>query len=274
MNYLCVDFGGTKTLVCTLDEEGNIREENRFETPDIYSEFLDILASSIDSLTDKFQTGALSVPGLIDTENDTIIALGNKPWTNFSLRQDLQNTTGIDFRLLNDTKLAGLAEARYLQDKFSRVLYITVSTGIGLALCVDGELVPELIDMEFGKSPFFYEDRMTAWEEFAGGRGVVATYNKKASEIDTTDEKSWREISHKLVIGLGPACAAFQPDAIVFGGGVGEQSDKFSRYIQEELAEILHPVIRQPKALIQCHYKDKSVIYGCYELAKSAHEKQ
>jgi predicted NBD/HSP70 family sugar kinase len=266
MNYLCIDFGGTKTLVCVIDGQGAVQQEARFETPVDYVDFLDQLAEEIKQLPEQFTHGVMSVPGLIDHDNDTVIALGNRPWTNFALKQDLLERTGTTVQLLNDARLATLAEAKHLSGTYRRVLYITISTGIGGGLAVDGKLVSALDDTEFGKMPIEVSGTFTPWEEIASGRALVAKYQRRASDI--TEPEIWEEIAHSFALGVGPACATFQPDAIVFGGGVGEQADKFAHFIKTELEHILHPVIRQPQAILASHYQDNAVIYGCYELAK------
>lgn len=268
MNYLCVDLGGTKTLICTIDETGNITNEIRFETPEKYEDFLEKLASSTQQLPEKFASAVMAVPGLIDETGKTVVAFGNRPWTNVALVADVNSQTGIELTILNDARLAGLAEAVYLKDMYKRVLYITVSTGIGGALAVDGELVPELLDIEFGHMPLAIDGKLIDWEDLASGRAIFETYGQRASDIQ--DPVIWKEIAHKLALGVGPACSFLQPDVIVFGGGAGQQADKFSAYIMEELEQILHPVIRKPQAILACHYKDEGVIYGCYELAKQS----
>lgn len=266
MNYLCIDFGGTKTLLSIIDKTGTVTTEVRIETPEHYPDFIDQLSDQISQLPEKFHTGAMAVPGLIDHQTGNVIALGNRPWTNFPLRQDLLERTGISFKLMNDARCGGLGEAARLIGQYRRVLYITISTGIGGALIVDGKLVDALNDTEFGKMPIINNASFTPWEELVSGRAIVATYGKRASDID--DDETWKEIAHNLNIGIGPACTAFQPDVIVLGGGVGKQCDRFSDFILDELRTILHPVVRQPQAILPAYYQDESVIYGCYELAK------
>lgn len=266
MGYLCIDFGGTKTLVCILDEHGSITTEVRFETPEHYPDFLDRLTNEINSLDESFTTGVMSVPGLIDQSNGTVLALGNRLWTHFTLQSDVRDKTGVTLTLLNDARLGGLAEGRRIKDQFYRVLYITVSTGIGGALVLDGKLDRALDNTEFGKMPLYYEGNLLPWEEFASGRAIVAQHNMRASDI--TDDNIWRSVAHNIVLGLAPVCAVLQPEAIVFGGGVGQQSDKYSHFIADELSTLLHPVIRQPRALLQSFYQDEAVIYGCYALAR------
>ncbi len=266
MNYLCVDFGGTKTLVCVIKDDGAVVSEVRFETPEHYPEFLDRLVHEISQIPEQFTSGVMAVPGLIDQATGTVVALGNRPWTNFSLKQDLLDRTGINMTLLNDARLAGLAEANHLKESYERVLFITISTGIGGALAVNSKLVEALDDTEFGKMPLLIDGKFTPWEEVACGRAIVAKYEQRASDIH--DPEIWKAIAKTFVLGVGPACAAFQPDAIVFGGGVGQQAEKFADFVKEELRQVLHPVIRQPKAILASHFQDEAVIYGCFELGK------
>lgn len=265
--YLAVDFGGTKTLVCTLDDEGKITHEARFETPADYPDFIDQLAGHISALPEQVPTGVMSVPGRIDRAAGKIIALGNRPWTDCNLVRDVQEKTGTMLTIMNDARLAGLAEAVAIKDVYSRVLYLTVSTGIGGALAVDGKLVRELDSLEVGKMPLYFDGREQPWEEFASGRAIVATYNQRASDI--TDPVIWQEIADKLILGIAPLCAIFQPEVIVFGGGAGMHADNFKGFVQAGLEnEHLHPVIERPKACLTTTFKDEAVIYGCYQYAK------
>lgn len=266
MNYLCIDFGGTKTLVCTLSEDGEVLTSARIETPEHYPEFIDMVTEQIKNLPESFETGVMSVPGLINHNTNTVVALGNRPWTNFALQDDLRNKTGVSLTLLNDARLGGLAEANHLIGTYRSVLYITISTGIGGALAVDGRLVDALNDTEFGKMPLMHNGTFTPWEEIASGRVISEKYQKRASDIH--EPEIWKDIAHLFTLGVAPACAAFQPDAIVFGGGVGEQTEKFSDFVAAELKKVLHPVVKQPRALLGSHYKGENVIYGCFELGK------
>lgn len=266
MKYLCIDFGGTKTLVSVIADPGTIETEIRFETPEHYPDFIEKLAAEINQLPDTFSVGVMAAPGLIDHATGTIIALGNRPWEHVPLVADLAAKTNVQFTLKNDARLAGLAEAVQLKDQYERVLYLTISTGIGAALAVHGELVPELDDIEVGKMPLEYDGELRPWESFASGKAIVAKYGRRASDI--SEPAIWRDIATLFVQGIAPLCGDYQPDVIVFGGGVGQQAEKFSHYIASDLQNILHPVVRQPQALLACHYNDESVIYGCYYYGK------
>lgn len=263
-----VDIGGTKTLIAVFAENGKILNEVRFSTNQKYEEFLEDLTVQAKKLeTSKAKIACAAVPGLLDRKNGVVKSLGNLPWKNLNIRNDIAQALGVKKVLIeNDSKLAGLSEARYFKDQYSRLFYLTLSTGIGGALLVDGQLDQDVIDMEIGKIPLFYKSKISHWEEFASGRAFANTYDKKATEV--TDQKIWEEYSQTVNAGLGIICSIFQVEAIVFGGGLGQHVDRFRKNIMPYLEKNLHPIVARPKALLASHYKGQSVIYGCYAHAK------
>ena len=263
-----VDIGGTKTYVACFAGSGKLLREVRFETNHNYEQFLLDLekhARALETTTGKI--ACVAVPGLLDREKGTVISLGNLPWKDRYIQNDIAQALGIPKTYIeNDSKLAGLAEARYILDDYKRVFYLTISTGIGGALIVNGKLVPEMIDMEVGKTPMKHGDKIVDWEDFASGRAFTEKYGQKA--VDVTDQKIWREYAHVLNLGLGMICAGYQPDVIVFGGGLGQRLERFKKYLTPYLEENLHSIVRQPKALLSTHYRGQSVIHGCYQYGK------
>ncbi len=266
--YLGIDIGGTKTLVASLSETGEIQDSRRFPTSQDYDQFLGDLGTQLKELelTGDFQACA-AVPGLLDRDKGTVIALGNLPWRDKPIRDDISGLIGgKEVVIENDSQLAALSEALLIKDRYTNVLFLTVSTGIGGNLVQNGRLATALLDAEIGKMPLLYEGKITHWEDFAGGRGVVQRLNKKASEI--TDPEEWRQVGEPIAYGLGAACSVLQPEAIILGGSVGTYAEKYSDTIQKYLAEHLHPVVRQPKAILAAQRPDEAVIYGCYELLR------
>lgn len=266
--YLTVDIGGTKTLVASFSAEGEISDKVKFPTPKNYQQFLQDLAVNVGKLsTEKFDKGIVAVPGLIDRNEGIVFALGNLPWKNEHIRDDIsRHLDNLKIVIENDARLGGLAEAALLKDLYKRVLYLTVSTGIGGALIEDGIIPKTLEDTEMGKMPLPHKEGIDHWENFAGGRSVVERFGMRASEI--TDPKAWKEIGANLALGVGTICSTLQPEVIVFGGGVGQYADKFSPTVVEYLEKELHPVVRRPKAILASGYDGDGVIYGCYEFIK------
>lgn len=269
--YIAVDLGGTKTLVAVFDTGGKKIEETKFPTPKSYEEFLGDLANNVAKLsTHEIQHVVASVPGLINRNTGVVYALGNLPWKDKSIRDDIKKVFQADVSIENDARLAGLGAAQPLKESYKDILYITVSTGIGGALISDGKIVEAVQDMELGKIPLQFEGSLLHWEEFASGRAIVATYGKRASEIE--DPKIWHEIGLKIGYGTAIASATLQPEVIVFGGGAGQYADKFIPTVQEYMEKNLHADCKRPK-LLTAQNAEEVGIYGCYELARQLHEK-
>lgn len=276
--YVGIDIGGTKTLVATLTDEGKIITGRRFPSDHDYFRFLDDLSQNLKQLKVDGQPASAKdlhvcagISGLIDREKGTVHALGNLPWKDKPIRDDISKLLGSAKVLIeNDARLAGLSEARLIDDKYDDILFATISTGIGGAFIQQGRIARALQDTEMGKMPLEHEGEIIQWEEFAGGRGVVKRFNCQAHEI--TDPASWQVIGENIAYGLGAVCSVIQPQVIVLGGSVGVHADKYSATIKNYLAKHLHPVVRQPKAILPAGRPDEAVIYGCYELAKQVRE--
>jgi predicted NBD/HSP70 family sugar kinase len=267
--YLGIDIGGTKTLVATLTDSGEIRKKRRFPTSKDYDQFLANLDAQLKELdiAGEFDTCA-AVPGLLDRASGTVRSLGNLPWRDKAIRDDISKLVGSKRVIIeNDAKLAGLSEAILLKDVYTRVLYITVSTGIGFSFIAGGT-----IDTSFGDAGgrallLEHDGSMMPWEDFASGRAIVGRYGKKASEI--TDEATWREISHDLARGLIQLIATVQPEVIVVGGSVGVYFEKYGNLLTEALREYPMPLVALPK-IVGARRPEEAVIYGCYDLIKQA----
>ncbi len=266
--YLAVDIGGTKTLVALLSDDGQIVEQRRFPSDHDYDAFLRNLEDNFKRLSpaEGALTGCVGVPGLITRDTGIVHALGNLPWREKPIRNDIAQICNAELIIENDARLGGLSEAQLVKDEYQDVLFATISTGIGGALIKNGRIVTALQDTEFGKMPLLFEGHYTNWEDFAGGRGIVEAFGKQASEI--TDPADWRVIGERLAYGLGVVCSTLQPEVIILGGSVGVQASKFDPVIMEFLEKHLHPVVRRPKAVIPAQRPDEAVVFGCYDLAK------
>ena len=265
--YLGIDIGGTKTLVATLNSDGVILEKIKFHTPENYSDFIEELAACVDKLsTKKFVACGVALPGHLDRKNGIGTVMGNLPWKNVYVEDDVKKLLDCPVVIENDAKLAGLSEAMLLKDTYSRVVYITVSTGIGVGAIIDQKIDPFLMNAEAGKMPLEHGGKMVAWESFASGKAIVERYGKMASQI--TDRSTWKHIAHDLAIGLIDVIAIIQPEVIVVGGSVASYFEKFGDLLEEELKRYEVPLVPIP-TIMPAARPEEAVVYGCYDLAKS-----
>jgi predicted NBD/HSP70 family sugar kinase len=264
--YLGIDIGGTKTLVASLTEDGRIQASQKFPTPQDYQQFLQQLLDNVVKLTIDLPTMAcVAVPGVLDETRTQLISLGNLPWANKPIVDDLRNLLSCSTVADNDAKLAGLSEAILIKDEFKKVLYVTISTGIGYGLVVDGVIDYNISDSSGHTLMLEHEGQKVAWETFASGKAIKEKYGKLASEIE--DPAIWQAISKNITTGLIDLISVLQPEVIVIGGGVGAHFDKFAQPLTEQLKAYEDPMMPIPP-LRQAQHAEQAVIYGCYELIK------
>ena len=268
--YIAIDVGGTKTLLAVLSDEGVIVEELKFPTPKTYEEFLSDLKTNLENLKNTdFKAGGLAVPASsLDRAHGIGRSYGNLPWRDTPIQHDLEQMMSCPFVVENDAKLAGLSEAMLLKTEFSRVMYVTVSTGIGYGLVVDCVIDPNLGDGGGRTILLDHDGKLTPWEDFASGKAIVERYGKKAKDIN--DEETWKRISADLAKGLIELIAITEPEAIVIGGSVGNYFEKFGNLLKADLDAYAIPLLAMPK-LLKAQRPDEAVVFGCYDLAKQVY---
>lgn len=264
--YIAIDVGGTKTLVAALTNEGVIHESVKFPTPKEYRLFVKELAKTVASLSTKeFRAGCVAGPGEIDRIHGKVAMFGNLPWKNVALAADTEAITRCPMRLENDAKLASLSEAMLLKHTYSRVLYITISTGIGVGLTVDQQIDHRIGDGGGRTMLFEHHGQYKPWETFASGSAIVKQFGKYASEIN--DKVTWGRIVHNLRPGFIELIAILEPEVIVIGGGAGHYLDKFHDLLVADLRRYETPMLVIPP-IIPASRPEEAVIYGCYDYAK------
>lgn len=268
--YLGVDIGGTKTLVAVLDEDGVITEHSRFLTPRDYDEFLDQLRQAVKGFAvQEFQAGGIGLPVTVfDREHGRAINFSNLPWRNVAVQHDVERISGCPMATENDAKLAALSEAMLLKHRYDKVLYLTISTGIGIAL-VNQRTIDRNIG-DGGGRPLLLEHRgrLVPWESFASGRAIVERFGKKAADI--TDERTWHSIARDLAQGIITLVALTEPEVIVIGGSVGRYFNRYGILLTEELKRYKLPLLTIPP-LMGAQRPEQAVIYGCYDYAKQVY---
>ncbi|HET8991815.1 MAG TPA: ROK family protein [Candidatus Saccharimonadales bacterium] len=265
--YVGIDIGGTKTLVAVLNNEGVIEEQLKFPTKPSYPEFIEDLKATLAKLkTSDFKAGGLAIPAVkIDRKNGIGESYGNLPWHNTPVQHDIEQILNCPIALDNDAKLAALSEAMLLKDQYKSVLYVTISTGIGYGLVIDG-LIDENIGDGGGRTILLeHNGKMIPWEDFASGHAIVERYGKQAKDIN--DDQTWKQICNDLAKGLVELIAITEPEVIVFGGSVGAYFEKYSHLLEESLNSYSVPLITMPR-LIKAQRPEEAVVYGCYDLAR------
>ncbi len=268
--YLGIDVGGTKTLLVAFSAEGKILKAYKFPTPQRYPDFLAQLESTLVQFKDYHITACCcAVPGRVDRQKGVGLVFGNLAWHNAPIKKDLSRLlTHAKVAIENDSNLAGLHEALIFQKEYKKVLYITIGTGIGDGIIIDGKIDPDFADSESGQMMLDYHGKLVRWEDIASGRALVDRYGKPGSEIE--DPKIWRQFAKDLSLGLVELVAAMQPEVIIIGGGIGTHFDKYGPYLRAELRRHENRMVMMPP-VIQAKKPQEAVIYGCYDYLVQRH---
>jgi predicted NBD/HSP70 family sugar kinase len=267
--YIGIDIGGTKTLLAALNNDGVIRESIKFPTPENYYDFLKELRSNVEKLaTKEFKAGAVAAPGQIDRERGVFLQGGNLKWHGEHIQNDVEKITHCPMLLENDANLAGLSEAMLLKDKHAKVLYLTISTGIGGGFIVNQKIDPSMADIEPGQMMLQRGDKLVRWESFASGKAIYEKYQQKASDIE--DPAIWAAVVKDWTIGFLDLLAIVEPDVIVLGGGVGHYLPKYHDMLVAELKKYATPLVQIPP-IVKAERPEEAVVYGCYDLAQGVY---
>ena len=262
--YLGIDVGASKTLLAAFEGKDKIAKEIKFATPKNYSEFIKMLGENIKRLGIQTPDAiCCAIPGLVDEQKGIGKTLGNLPWKNAPVRSDLERLVpGTPVLVENDAKIAAVYEAVVLKNQYKKILYLTISTGIGAGIVNSGILDPLLENSEPGQMVLMHDGHLEKWEDFASGRALVKKYGRRASEIE--EPEIWREFAIGVAQGLAVVIAVVQPEVVVIGGGVGAHLEKFQDYLESELQKYQNNMVIMPP-IVKAKRPEEAVIYGCYE---------
>jgi predicted NBD/HSP70 family sugar kinase len=262
---VAVDTGGTKTLVASFLKDGSVGKQSKFPTPKDEKEFVTELTREITDILGEATPTAIviALPGRINPEG-VMVEAGNLTWKNFNIRKELASTFDCPILVENDANLAGLAETRVLKTIPPVSLYVTISTGIGTGIIVDGKIDPHFSQSEGGWMMIERDGIIRKWETFASGKAIKKTYGVYAREI--TSKRVWRQIAANISKGILVLAPVLRPDIIIIGGSIGTFFPEYEDYLKGYLNESLDSV---PK-IIEAAHPELAVIYGCYYYALDA----
>jgi len=254
-------------LLAIFDAGGKIIKEHKFPTPKKYPDFLSELKKSLEQFNEyHISICCCAIPGKVDRRSGIGLVFGNLAWRNTPIKEDL--TSLLDHAKVlveNDSNLAGLHEALIFHKNYKKVLYITIGTGIGDGIIIDGKIDPDFADSESGQMMLDYNGKLTRWEDIASGRALVERYGQTGSQIQ--DPKIWQQFAKDLSLGLIELVAALQPDVIIIGGGIGTHFNKYAQFLNAELKRHENPMVPIPP-IVKANKPEEAVIYGCYDYIK------
>jgi polyphosphate glucokinase len=210
---LGVDIGGTGIKAAPVDLDTGTLETERIKLDTPQPSEPAAVAGVVTELVRRFSwTGPVGTtyPGVVQDGIVRTAANVDKSWIGTDARELFGTATGLTVSVINDADAAGLAEMRFGAGAGQKgtVLMLTLGTGIGSALFIDGILVP---NTEFGHIEI---------------RGKEA--EKRASEFVRAEQAlSWGKWAGRVDEYLEHMEMLLSPKLIIIGGGVSRKSEKF-----------------------------------------------
>lgn len=272
-----IDVGGTYVKFLAVDESGKTLKQDQIPTraEEGPKAFIEKVAAFTLNWQKEFKGRPMAVgmgiAGEADPEKGHIHFAPNlNKWRNVSISEPFEKMTGMSCVLENDANMAGWGAYDWeLKRKYRNVLAVTLGTGVGGGIVLDGKMFHGGSGAagEIGHIKVVPEGELCN----CGSRGCVEAYagnyaicRRTAQSLEKAPPKSllkricaeegvstlslfkaaeqgdplalriWEETGTYLARGLASVCLVLNPDAVVLTGGVSRASKFFLRAINEE----------------------------------------
>lgn len=218
MIVLGIDIGGSATKGALINTETGeqVSERIRYGTQKVLKpkQIVNQIGLIAKELNYDGIIGA-GFPGIV--KNGVIKSSANlhKDWVGSNLAKMIRDETGNKAFILNDADAAGLGEMRFGGDAIRSkdvVLFLTIGTGIGSALFVEGNL---LRNTELGH---LLVNKLEA-EAYA------------SAAVKRIEKLTWKQWAVRFNEVLKTYEFLLNPDIFILGGGVSSRFEKYQKYL-------------------------------------------
>ncbi len=306
VNLAGIEIGGTKLQLATGDDSGQIDQLLRYtinpkEGAEAIREQLKIGLKELRDL-DQVEMIGVGFGGPVDWKTGTIRTSHQvSGWSDFNLAKWIQEFSGKSVAIDNDANVAALGEAKHGKGKNSeRVFYITIGSGIGGGLILNGEIYHgrspgevEIGHLRLDKEGNTLESKCSGWavnkkirayiEKEPGS--VIAKFAKDQSgpeavflrtALDENDKDALNiinEISDDLCLALSHVVHLFHPDILVIGGGISLMGEYLRKPILEQLPRYVMKAFHPLPEIGIAALGENVVPIGALELARTERQK-
>ena len=298
--FVGIEIGGTKIQVVTGDSQARILNRKRFVADPVQGGkgIRDQIVKALKQIQLKHSICAMGVGfgGPFNQETGlTCCSHQVNGWDGFPLRKWLSDQfNGIGVNICNDANTAALAEARVGAGRGeSPVFYITLGSGIGGGLVVDGKLYNGALpsEMEIGHVRInnegeTLESRCSGWSvdkrlrnyieansdsrlaRIVESRGGEAKYLLSAiNEGDEGVRVVFDEVCQDLAFGLSHVVHLLNPAVIVLGGGLSLMGEPLRLGVEQMLKRIIMEAMKPGPIIRLATLKEDAVPIGALHLA-------
>ena len=301
--YLGMEIGGTKLQVFLGDGQGAILTRCRHQVDPAKGAdgIRDQIKTSLADLQRAHPVKALGVGfgGPVQRSTGAILKSHQvEGWSGFPLRSWLANLSGLPVAIDNDANLAALAEAQAGAGRgLNPVFYLTLGSGVGGGLVVDGEIYhgaepgeAEVGHLQLDTTGRTVEAACSGWavdrkiraaaardprgylaESVEGQEGGEAKHLVAAIAAgDREAEKILEETAADLALGLSHVIHLFHPQIVVLGGGLALAGEPLARAVEDALPRYVMPAFAGTSRLALAELREDAVPVGALFLARDA----
>lgn len=213
MQILGIDIGGTGIKGAPVDTSTGALLADRYRLLTPKGARPNPVAKVVKKVVDTFdwhgQIGC-GFPAVIRNGVAESAANVNEKWISTNVAELFTQATQCPVYVLNDADAAGLAEMTFGAGKDTRgvVIMITIGTGLGSALFIDGKLVP---NTELGHIEVECDDAETIASDV----------------VRRKEDLSWKKWTKRMDKYLNTLERLFSPDLMILGGGVVKKKEQF-----------------------------------------------
>lgn len=277
-----VDIGGTKIAAGLVDEHGQVVRHERTESPATQpAEIVRTIGELVRSLTatlgedQPVEAVGASAAGFVDKQRATLVFAPNLAWRDEPLKDHLEKELGLPVVVENDANAAAWGEFTFgAGADVENLLMLTIGTGVGGGIVMDGELVRGGFGMggevghinlvpggvlcgcgnlgcleSYGSgSALVRMTRVAAIEQPGPAAGLLQRaggdvaaisgphVTQAAQEGDPFAVERLAELGDWIGQGVASLTAVLDPTVLVIGGGVSEAGDLLLDPVRESFA--------------------------------------
>ncbi len=309
-----VDIGGTNIKIALVDINGSIVYSNttptraemgyEFTINNIKQAIVDLMRETKADKT-TIESIGFGFPGQIDYKTGMVRILPNIPgWINVPVAKIMEDEFQIPTRLDNDVRCAALGELNFGAGKgCENLICITVGTGIGSGLIINGKLVRGAsnaageighIKMTTGEGPLCGCGDYGCFEAYASGPSIVsmakeylsggksAKYKEMATEElspyvvaqaalqgDVVAKRIYTKMGELIGLGLTSVINLLNPEKIIIGGGVADAGDILFDPIIETIQKRAMPIQKAAVKVVKAELGNSAGVIGASLLYNS-----
>ena len=245
MEVLGIDIGGSGIKGAPVDTERGILLAPRCRIPTPKPSKPKRVAKILGEIVAHFDwTGPVGCgfPAVIQHGVALTAANVDKRWIGIDAEALFSKACGCPVRVINDADAAGMAEMSFGsgQSRKGVVLIVTIGTGLGTSVFIDGYLLP---NTELGHIEIECEDAETFASDAARKRNKL----------------SWKKWAKNLDEYLCALEKLIWPDLIILGGGISKKHDQFVPNLNVQ-AEVVPALMLNEAGIIGAALAAKSLV--------------